>query len=82
MAAARSRSEEQDFQDAMRASGITKKGEPLARIVWKAAGDVFVAAERLGSLDLGGAFDIADFAHRLFRCKASDVERSTRRKKS
>jgi hypothetical protein len=69
--------EEKEFQEALVACGVTKNGEALARVIWRAAGEIFA-----GAPEEKGPFNIADLSYRLFRAKASDVERARREKKA
>jgi hypothetical protein len=60
---------DKDLRDAIRACGITKKGEPLAEVIWKAAGEIFTAAG-----ENAVPFEVAQLVYTMMKCKAADIE--------
>jgi hypothetical protein len=62
-----------DFEEAYEASGITKKGRKLAKVVWDVADSIFEAAG-----DDAAPFEVVDVTVRLLRCKAADRQQRQR----
>lgn len=65
------------FRQAMRDAGITRKGFPLARVVWRCAQVMFMAAPPSAA-----PFDVADFAYRILKMWAGDVQTDRLREKA